>query len=180
MSADERRYLVVDATLGRAPEVERWLWALEDTRRRTLEQLEGLPAAALDWQPAGDESSIGAVLYHIAVIEADWLYTEVLEQPFPPVVAALFPSDVRDAQGHLVQVQGQSLERHLRRLESVRGLLLDAYRMMDAAEFRRARSLEAYDVTPEWVLHHLMQHEAEHRSQMGALRAGAESELTAG
>jgi uncharacterized damage-inducible protein DinB len=31
-----------------------------------------------------------------------------------------------------------------------------------------------YDVTPEWVLHHLMQHEAEHRSQIGAPRARAQ------
>jgi hypothetical protein len=48
--------------------------------------------------------------------------------------------------------------------------LLDAYRRMDLAEFRRVRSLEDYDVTPEYVLHHLMQHEAEHHSQIGALR----------
>jgi uncharacterized damage-inducible protein DinB len=37
------------------------------------------------------------------------------------------------------------------------------------------RSLAEYDVTPEWVLHHMMQHEAEHRGQIGALRAGAEA-----
>jgi uncharacterized damage-inducible protein DinB len=28
-----------------------------------------------------------------------------------------------------------------------------------------------YDVTPAWVLHHLMQHEAEHRSQISGIRA---------
>jgi hypothetical protein len=31
-----------------------------------------------------------------------------------------------------------------------------------------------YEVTPEWVLHHLCQHEAEHRAEIAALRAGAE------
>jgi uncharacterized damage-inducible protein DinB len=44
---------------------------------------------------------------------------------------------------------------------------------MDLTEFRRVRSLEYYDVTPEYVLHHLMQHEAEHRSQIGALMTKA-------
>jgi uncharacterized damage-inducible protein DinB len=114
------------------------------------------------------------VLYHIAAIEVAWLYVEVVEQEFPPEVDALFPVDVRDAQGRLSQIQGLSLEQLLSLLETVRGLLLDVYQQMDLVEFRRIRSLADYDVTPEWVLHHLMQHEAEHRSQIGELRAGAQ------
>ena len=43
---------------------------------------------------------------------------------------------------------------------------------MDLTDFRRARALALYDVTPEWVLHHLCQHEAEHRSQLGRLIEG--------
>jgi hypothetical protein len=66
------------------------------------------------------------------------------------------------------------------RLETVRGLLLESYQPMDLPEFRRARLLERYDVTPEWVLHHLMQHEAEHRGQIRSLRAGAEHSFALG
>jgi hypothetical protein len=114
------------------------------------------------------------VLYHLAGIEADWLYAEVLEQPeFPAEIVALFPHEVRDGQGHLSQVTGYSLAEHLQRLAVVRGLLLDVFEAKDLAEFRRVRALPYYDVTPEWVLHHLMQHEAEHRNQIGALRAKA-------
>jgi uncharacterized damage-inducible protein DinB len=177
MDAQEKKRLVVDAHLSEEPEIGRWLWALQDTRKRTLRELGGLSPAMIDWHPPGGESSIGTVLYHIAGIEADWLYVEVLEQPMPPEVVALFPHAIRDEQGHLTRVQGSSLEQHLGRLESVRGLLLDAYQRMELSEFRRARSLADYDVTPEWVLHHLMQHEAEHRSQIGALRARAERDL---
>lgn len=177
MDSRKKDALIVDDRLSQEPEIGRWLWALQDTRQRTLRELGKLSPAMLDWLPGDDESSIGTVLYHIADIEADWLYVEVLEKPFPPEVAALFPSGTRDDQGHLTQIQGFSLEQHLNRLEIVRRLLLDAYQQMDLAEFRRARSLPNYDVTPEWVLHHLMQHEAEHRSQIGALRARAESDL---
>jgi hypothetical protein len=35
-------------------------------------------------------------------------------------------------------------------------------------------------MSPEYVLHHLLQHEAEHRSQIGALRAHAEQTLNDG
>ena len=46
---------------------------------------------------------------------------------------------------------------------------LAAFRGMDIDEFRRRRHLPNYEVTPEWVLHHLAQHEAEHRGQIEEL-----------
>lgn len=177
MDSHKKEYLIVDVELSKAPEIGRWLWALQDTRQRTMRTLTSLSQAVIDWLPEDNESSIGTILYHIADIEADWLYAEVLEQPLPPQVAALFPNPTRDEQGHLTLVQGISFEQHLSRLEIVRGLLLDVYQHMELSEFRRARSLSNYDVTPEWVLHHLMQHEAEHRGQIGALRAWAERNL---
>jgi len=174
MDFREQKYLIVDDRLSQEPEIGRWLWALQDTRQRTMGYLDSLTPTIIDWLPPDDESSIGTVLYHLALIEADWLYTEVLEQPYPPEVAALFPYVDRDGQARLTQVQGLSLEQHLERLEIVRRLLLDVFQLMDLPEFRRVRKLADYDVTPEWVIHHLMQHEAEHRSQIGALRAAAE------
>jgi uncharacterized damage-inducible protein DinB len=177
---DSRRKNMIDASLSKEPEIGRWLWALQDARRRTMEDLASLTQAAIDWMPPGNGSSIGTILYRIADIEADWLYVEVLEQPLPPEVAALFPHPTRDEQGRLTRVAGYSLEEHLERLETVRTLLLEAYQQMTLSEFRRVRSFPHYDVTPEWVLHHLMQHEAEHRGQIGALRARAKRDLVAG
>lgn len=177
MDANGKEQLIVGTNLSREPEIGRWLWALQNTRERTLREIGRLNPAMIDWLPVGDESSIGTILYHLADIEADWLYVEGLEQPLPPEVIAMFPHQTRDAQGRLTQVQGYSLEEHLKRLQTVRGLLLDGYGQMELAEFRRVRSLPNYDVTPEYVLHHLMQHEAEHRSQIGSLRIAAEREL---
>jgi uncharacterized damage-inducible protein DinB len=174
MESEARERLVVEAQLNSAPEIGRWLWALQDARQRTLRDVSQLDPAIIDWTAPGSGSSIGTILYHIADIEADWLYVEVLEQPFPPEVAALFPYATRDEQDQLTQVRGHSLEQHLKRLETVRGLLLGVFQPMDLSDFRRARSLASYDVTPEWVLHHLMQHEAEHRGQIGAVRESAD------
>ena len=180
MDSDEKEQMIVDVHESQQPEIGRWLWAIQDARQRTMERLAGLSPAIIDWLPPDHENMIGTLLYHIADIEVDWLYAEVLEQPRPPEVVALFTHDTRDAQGQLTQVHGFSLEQHLSRLETVRRLLLDVYQQMDLVDFRRARSLPRYDVTPEWVLHHLMQHEAEHRSQIAALRARAEREHAPG
>jgi hypothetical protein len=174
---DARKQNIADLRLSPEPAIGQWLWALQDTRQRTLEELDSVSPAMIDWLPSDHESSIGTILYHIADIEADWLYAEVLEQPLPPAVAMLFPYPTRDAQGHLTQVSGFSFADHLQRLATVRGLLLGVFQQMDLVEFRRVRSLPYYDVTPEWVLHHLMQHEAEHRSRLGTLRVRAQGAL---
>jgi uncharacterized damage-inducible protein DinB len=176
MDSHEKEQLIVAAHPSREPEIGRWLWALQEARDRTMRALDGLAPDMIEWLPPDNTSTIGTILYHIADIEADWLYVEVLEQPLPPQVIALFPYPTRDSQGCLTQVQGFSLAEHLGRLDSVRRLLLDVFEQMSLPEFRRVRSLAHYDVTPEWVLHHLLQHEAEHRGQIGSLRARAEGD----
>lgn len=166
---DARERLTIDPLPGYDPQVGLALAMLEETRQRTRAHLDGLADADLDWAPAPGCNSIATVLYHLAVIEADWLYTEILETAYPPEAAALFPRDVRDADDLLTAAKGETLAQLTARLDAVRGRFLDALRGMSAAEFRRVRSLPDYDVTPAYVLHHLMQHEAEHRGEMGML-----------
>ena len=75
----------------------------------------------------------------------------------------------------LVGVGGESgdgahLAAHLDRLQGVRDFVLDRLRPMSNDEFHRVRELDAYDVAPDWALHHILQHEAEHRSHIAWLR----------
>lgn len=158
-------------------EVGRALWMVEDARRRTRRALDGVISSAVDWTATEGGHSIGTLLYHIAAIELDWLYSDVLQTDWPMGLVDWFPHDVRDAQGRLTAVRGESLERLWTRLDKVRGLLLDSYKPMSLDDFRRPRSMPDYDVTPEWVLHHLCQHEAEHRDELAALRAGFERQF---
>ncbi|MGZ3665575.1 MAG: DinB family protein [Ktedonobacterales bacterium] len=170
--------LIVEPLPGYEPTIGRWLWQLEDTRRETKEALSGLAPATLDWAPDESGNSIGDLLYHVALIELDWLYTEVLnQQPWPQEVQQQFAFADRDAQGHLSSVQGVALEEHLRRLDLVREHLLASFRGMTLEEFRHPHPFPDYRVTAEWVLHHLVQHEVEHRGHIQMLRSLAEGAL---
>ena len=170
--SNENKDLSVIALPGYHPEIGRWLWALEDTRRDTLKSLDGLTDNDLDSLPPGGDNNIGALLYHIAIVEVGWLYFQVLEgkKPFPPGFGALFPVNAVDEQERLTNLQGVSLQEHLQRLEKVRANLMEEFRGMSIEDFRRLRYLPEENVTPEWVLHHLIQHEAEHRGQIQTLR----------
>ncbi|GGR14550.1 hypothetical protein GCM10008957_29200 [Deinococcus ruber] len=150
------------------PEVGVLLAALHEARRRTLNWASKI--SDLDAVSVGQHSA-ATLLYHVAAIELDWLYAEVRQEHFPAEASEWFPLDVRDSEGRLSVVTGETAERHLARLSWVRGLLDDTYSRMTLEEFRRIRVLEAYDVTPEWVLMHLSLHEAHHEGQLAALDA---------
>jgi uncharacterized damage-inducible protein DinB len=170
----EKRQLIIEPLPGCDPDIGRMLWMIEDSRRRTRKTLEGIDQHTIDWQPPfTGGNSISTLLYHIAAIELDWLAVEIMENNVDKSIWEWFPHDVRDAEGRLTVVSGLTLDEHYQRLEAVRNLLLNCVKPMTLTEFRRPRSLPDYDVSPEEVLHHLMQHEAEHRGEIGMIRAMA-------
>ena len=155
------------------PEVGRWLSAMEDARRDTLKELDGVPDEAVDWRPDGAHNTIGTLLYHIATVEAGWLLIDILGpegEPWMPRARELLPVDDRDVDGRLMVVEGESLQQHLDRLAAVRELFLELMRPLTNEEFHRIRVRDEYDVAADWTVHHLLQHEAEHRAQIAALR----------
>jgi hypothetical protein len=175
---DAKEQLVITPLPAASSDVGRWLGVLADTRRRTKEDLDGLDPRAIDEASSGG-NTIGTLLPHIAMIEMDWLFVEILEQPIPDDVLALLPPDVRDAQGNLWVVRGETLDQHYARLDATREVLVAKLRSLSPEDFYRVRHLEPYDVTPEWVVHHLAQHEAQHRADMNTARATWEAERTA-
>ena len=164
-----RQSLIFTPTPTTTPEVGALLEVLHDARARTLNRANKI--GDLDAVPIGHHSA-GTLLYHIALIELDWLFADVLEKPeaeFPAEARSWFPLDDRSEDGKLSAVTGEALERHLARLAWVRGQLDGVFGAMTLEDFRRPRVLDDYDVTPEWVLMHLSLHEAHHEGQLALL-----------
>jgi len=164
----EREVLVLQPIAEHA-EVGRWLAALEDGRRDTLRELEGVTDAMVDRRVTDELNTIGTLLYHVALIEADWLFDDVFDD------LGAWPSDLlpfgdRDPKGTLTEVRGDPLATHLERLAAVRAVLLERMRPMTVEDFHAPRARQDYDVSPAWVLHHLLQHEAEHRAHVAWVR----------
>ena len=145
------------------------VWMLDDTRARTLRAVEGTEPELIDALALGGGNSIGALLYHVAAVELDWLYQDMLAQPFPDWSNALFPYEVRERGGRLTPVRGILLGDHLERLASVREHLHEELAAMTGDELRGVPDGSPSGATREWVLHHLREHEAEHRGQIQEL-----------
>ena len=70
----ERTLAVNAQAAGYVPEIGRWLWAMNEVRRRTLRLVDALDQRVLDWEgPDGRENAIGTLLYHIALVEMSWV-----------------------------------------------------------------------------------------------------------
>ncbi|MGM0834715.1 MAG: DinB family protein [Bacillota bacterium] len=160
----ERRKLLVSPVSEYEEEIGRWLWCLEDVRRTLITELTGISQRILDTK-IDERQTIGSLLYHIALVEADWLYVEVLGVEWDLEISLLFPSAV-SSDGSLTHIEGQSLEEHFYRLNKVRKVFLSHFRSMDLTDWRKPRVLEHYDVSPEWVVYHLIEHESHHRGQI--------------
>jgi len=167
---DEREILSLEP-VGADPQVGLWLAALDDCRQRTVDALAEVHEDMLDVEPDGTDS-IGSLLYHIALVEADWLFADILGPDVPPPnrLSELLPVPDRDDAGRLTRVGGEDLTTHLRRLEEIRAFVRLHLDAMQVDEFRRLRTRDSWDVSPAWVIHHLLQHEAEHRSQIAWTR----------
>lgn len=173
-----RRLLQTDPLPGYEPDIGRWMWALEAVRRRTLASARGLDQAVLDWRgPDGWENSIGSLLYHIALVEMSWLFEDILLEKLPDPVRTEFPHAMA-REGRLTHVPLVPLEEHLGRLDRTRGILLEALRGMTLEDWRRVRRPEGvdYQVTPEWAVFHLVEHESGHAAQIRTMRARLERE----
>ncbi|WP_057914257.1 DinB family protein [Peribacillus muralis] len=172
----KKRELTITALPGYEPEIGRWLWCLEDVRRTLITELTGVSQTILDTKTDGRQT-IGSLLYHIALVEADWLYEEVLVAEWDPEILALFPLESRSEDGALTHIEGQTIEEHVDRLNKVRKVFLSSFRSIDLNDWRNPRLLEKYDVTPEWVVYHLLEHESHHRGQIFQLLNNLRNEI---
>jgi hypothetical protein len=148
-------------------------------RRYTLRIIEDLDERLVDWEgPDEQENAIGSLLYHVARVEIGWLYGDVRQlTELPPTITHDFPLPGWEPGGNrLTRVLGVPLAEHVGRLHRSREVLLRQFKGMPLDDWRRLRrppdfEKVSYEVTPEWAVFHLVEHEAGHAFQISSLKA---------
>jgi uncharacterized damage-inducible protein DinB len=134
------------------------------------------PPERLHWTSPAFPNSLAAHLAHLGAIELDWLHCDLLGEEIPAEALATCPiADVRGPDGRLDPAAGATLDGLLAWLAACRERLVEECRRLEEEGLDQlVEGLEGA-ATPEWILTHLIQHEAEHRGVLRRMTASWEA-----
>jgi len=163
-------------------EAARFLWQMDEQRRRLLADTRDLDPAALEWQPRPGMNTIGMLLAHIAFAEVHLVQVGVLgeaaghahdviglteEEEGLPLAEGAPPSPALS--GKPLEYFDDLLARARAHSHQVARTLTDAD--LDGVIRRPPRpDGTVREFNRAWVLYHLVEHEAGHHSQILLLK----------
>jgi uncharacterized damage-inducible protein DinB len=166
-----------DPVEGYAPRVGRYVAQINEVRDKLIAEVKDLDAARLDWHPDDATESIGTLLLHIDSVEWSWIHEDILGMPDKD-----YPGDWAEAMPIRVgapQVQGRPVEWYLQKLQATRERTLevlrgftehDLSRLVGEADLGPDTEKRSYLFTIDWIIWHIIEHEAAHVGQIELLR----------
>lgn len=162
---------------GYAPWVGHYVAQLTQVRNDLKSEVKGLTVEQLDWHPDEDTESIGTQLLHLDAIEWSWMHEDlqgISDDNYPGSWQEALP--IRFG---VPQVQGRSMQWYLDKLDATRELTLkvlkgltdeDQYRLVGEAEPPPGQEPRSRLFTVDWIIWHVLNHEAAHIGQIELLR----------
>lgn len=155
-----------------SPGIGRFVWQLEDVRRRLFRYVERLTPEQLAWYPNARVESIGTQLLHIAGVEFSYIQEDILGREMSREEwQHAFPIRLG-----IPQIADAPLEHFVSVLDRVRVETLDILSELADADLQRvivppdpAAENQGVSYTIEWILYHLIEHEAHHKGQIALM-----------
>ncbi|MFW9991446.1 MAG: DinB family protein [Candidatus Odinarchaeota archaeon] len=166
----KRQLFILDKPEELSPRLASWYSQLVELRSNLLKNLEDVDQELLDFTP--DErkiETIGTLLLHIAAIEWSWIFEDIdgEEMDFEEWkhAFALRPSV------NIPQLAGKGMIFYLERLAKVRDEVYQRLtRMNDSDLDQKVESSDGVRYSIEWILYHIIEHEALHLGQVSMLK----------
>jgi uncharacterized damage-inducible protein DinB len=176
------RYAIEPPAGFRSREAALFVAQLDDQNRRLTEDTRALTPAALEWQPAAGQNSIGMLLAHIAYWEVFWTRMVLEDRPMPVEVRDVLgiasgdvgtplPADGRTPAG----LAGKDIAYFDDLLARARAHTYEVARALTDAELEREVARQRPDgtrnsMTVRWALYHMLEHLAAHYGQVNLMK----------
>jgi uncharacterized damage-inducible protein DinB len=185
-TADNPKITTCDPVPGFAPGIGRYVAQLTEIRGNLLREVANLSPEQLAWHPNEEMESIGTQLLHVAAIEWSWIFQDIFGRPDEEYDGWEEALPIRVG---APQVCGQPLAYFTEKLAAVRAQALEALRGLADDDLARlvgeappsdGEEPRARLYTIDWILFHIVEHEAHHIGQVELLRRLLTSHVGAG
>jgi len=173
-----------DPVEGYGPQIGRYVAQLNEVRRDLKREVEELTIEQLDWHPDEQTESIGTQLLHLDGVEWSWIHEDIFgasSDEYPGDWAEAMPIRVG-----VPQVTGRPLDWYMQKLDATREKTLevlrgftdeDLPRLVGECDLGPGVEKRSRLYTIDWIIWHIIQHEAAHIGQIELLRRlGSKSE----
>ena len=167
MDGEEKRIISLEMIDELEPRVAQLYAMLEKAREKLLKRMDGLTQEELDYTP--DEKrieTIGTLLLHIAAVEWSWIFEDMdgLEMDYEKWKQAF---SLRE---EIPQIKGKKVKFYIKRLADVRMEVLERISDLTDSHLGHLVELDHAAVSIEWILYHIIEHEAIHIGQISMLK----------
>ena len=176
------RYALEPGTGFRSREAALFVAQMDDQSRRLIEDTRALPPAALEWQPAPGQNTMGMLLAHIAYWEVFWTRMVLEDRPMPFEVRDVLGLDRGDVGTPLAAdgrppeaLAGKDVAFFHGLLARARAHTHEVARILTDADLEREVSRQRPDgshnlLTVRWALYHMLEHLAAHYGQVNLMK----------
>jgi uncharacterized damage-inducible protein DinB len=166
-----------DPVEGYTPQIGRYVAQMNEVRADLKKEVQGLSTEQIDWHPDDNTESIGTMLLHIDGVEWSWIFEDIFGRSDTE-----YPGEWREAMPIRVgaeQVRGRPVTWYLDKLDATRQRTLkvlrgftdaDLPRLVGEADLGPEREKRSHLFTIDWIIWHIIQHEASHLGQIELLR----------
>ncbi|MDQ6695494.1 MAG: DinB family protein [Chloroflexota bacterium] len=166
-----------DPIQGYDKQVGRYVAQWNEVRADLKRELRGLDAWQLDWHPDESIESIGTLLLHLDAVEWSWIHEDILGLPSASYTGEW--SEAMPIRVGVPQVSERALEWYVAKLDASRERTLevlrgftdaDLPRLVGEAETSPGVEKRSRLYTVDWIIWHIISHEAAHLGQVELLR----------
>lgn len=168
MSEESKELITLDRRGDLSPRVAFFFSMMDRIRHRLLRAVEDLSDDEIDYSPDMELiETIGTLLLHIAGVEWSWIFEDIdgEEMDYEKWKHAFA---LREE--NLPQLTKQGLQFYIDRLTEVRNEVFLRLRDLDDSNLHILVDVGSAEVSIEWILFHLLEHEAMHIGQISILK----------
>ncbi|OLS28062.1 MAG: hypothetical protein HeimC3_00210 [Candidatus Heimdallarchaeota archaeon LC_3] len=151
------------------PRVEKLILMLKETRKRLFTQLKGISQETLDYSPDINKiETIGTLLLHITVVEWSYIFEDIdkKEMSYDEWKYAFALRENLDP----IQLTEKPMDFYTQKLNEVRENVLERFKIMSDSDLDTLVESDGRQISIEWILYHLNQHESVHIGQINFLK----------